>query len=79
MSEEERQALIEKAGENAKIVIAGKNVNVRADASADADKVGSIKAGEEVIVTQPYYTEKWHQILYDGELCYASASYLVIK
>lgn len=79
MSEEERQALLEKAGENAKIVIAEKNVNVRADASADADKVGSIKAGEEVIVTQPYYTEKWHQILYDGELCYASASYLVIK
>lgn len=79
MSEEERQALIEKAGENAKIVIAGKNVNVRADASSDAEKVGSIKAGDEVIVTQPYYTEKWHQILYDGELCYASASYLVIK
>lgn len=79
MSEEERQALIEKAGENAKIVIAGKNVNVRADASADADKVGSIKAGDEVIVTQPYYTEKWHQILYDGELCYVSASYLNVK
>lgn len=79
MSEEERQALIEKAGENAKIVIAGKNANVRADASADADKVGSIKAGDEVIVTQPYYTEKWHQILYDGELCYVSASYLDVK
>lgn len=79
MSEEERQALIEKAGENAKIVIAGKNVNVRADASSDAEKVGSIKAGDEVIVTQPYYTKKWHQILYDGELCYVSASYLVIK
>lgn len=79
MSEEERQALIEKAGENAKIVIAGKNVNVRADASADADKVGSIKAGDEVIVTQPYYTKKWHQILYDGELCYVSASYLNVK
>jgi hypothetical protein len=79
MSEEERQALMEKAGENAKIVIAEKNVNVRADASADADKVGSIKAGDEVIVTQPYYTEKWHQILYDGELCYVSASYLNVK
>lgn len=79
ISEEERQALIEKAGENAKIVIAKKNVNVRADASSDADKVGSIKAGDEVIVTQPYYTEKWHQILYDGELCYASASYLEIE
>lgn len=79
MSEEERQALMEKAGENAKIVIAEKNVNVRADASADADKVGSIKAGDEVIVTQPYYTKKWHQILYDGELCYVSASYLDVK
>ena len=79
MSEEERQALIEKAGENAKIVIAEKNVNVRADASADADKVGSIKADDEVIVTQPYYTEKWHQILYDGEMCYVSASYLNVK
>lgn len=79
MSEEERQALLEKAGENARIVIAEKNVNVRADASADADKVGSIKAGDEVIVTQPYYTEKWHQILYDGELCYVSASYLNVK
>ena len=60
-------------------MIAKKNVNVRADASSDADKVGSIKAGDEVIVTQPYYTEKWHQILYDGELCYASASYLEIE
>lgn len=79
MSEEERQALIEKAGENAKIVIAEKNVNVRADASADAEKVGSIKAGDEVIVSQLYYTKKWHQILYDGELCYVSASYLNVK
>lgn len=79
MSEEERQALLEKAGENARIVIAEKNVNVRTDASADADKVGSIKAGDEVIVTQPYYTEKWHQILYDGELCYVSAKYLEIQ
>ena len=52
ISEEERQALIEKAGENAKIVIAKKNVNVRADASSDADKVGSIKAGDEVIDTR---------------------------
>lgn len=79
MSEEERQALLEKAGENARIVIAEKNVNVRTDASADADKVGSIKVGDEVIVTQPYYTKKWHQILYDGELCYVSASYLNVK
>ena len=79
MTEEERQALIEKAGENAKIGIVTKSVNIRADATSESAKVGSAKAGEELVITQEYYTEKWHQILYDGEICYVSANYVKIQ
>lgn len=78
MSVEERQALFEKAGENAQIAVAKKGVNIRADASSDSEKVGSVSAGDELIVIQAYYTDRWHQILYNDEICYVSANYVNI-
>lgn len=55
-----------------------RGVNVRADATADSEKVGSLKQGETVIVTQAYYKPKWHQILYKDELRYVSANFTEI-
>lgn len=76
MTEEEREALIEKAGENAQLATVTKGVNIRAEATSDSAKVGHADAGEELVVTQAFYAPKWHQILYDGEICYVSASYV---
>lgn len=79
MTEEEREALIEKAGENAQLATVTKGVNIRAEATSDSAKVGHADAGEELVVTQAFYAPKWHQILYDGEICYVSAGYVEIK
>lgn len=76
MTEEERAALIEKAGENAQLATVTKGVNIRAEAASDSAKVGHADAGEELVVTQAFYAPKWHQILYDGEICYVSANYV---
>ena len=56
-----------------------RGVNVRADATADSEKVGSLKQGETVTITKAYYNPKWHQILYEGEIRYISANYCEIK
>ena len=79
ITEEERQAIMKNAGQNAKIGIVTKGVNIRAEATSESSRVGSAKAGEELVITQEYYTEKWHQILYEGELCYVSAKYVKIQ
>lgn len=56
-----------------------RGVNVRADATADSEKVGSLKQGETVTITKAYYNPKWHQILYEGEIRYISANYCEIE
>ncbi len=54
------------------------SVNIRKEADANSEKVGSADAGETLQITEPYYTKKWHQILYDNQICYVSANYVKI-
>lgn len=61
------------------IAIVTKGVNIRAEASSSSEKIGSAKPGERLTVLQAYYTQKWHQILYNGEVCYVSANYVKLK
>lgn len=56
-----------------------KGVNIRAEANANSEKVGSAKPGDRLTVLQAYYTSKWHQILYNGEVCYVSANYVKLN
>lgn len=78
MSEEERNRILEQAGENARMATVTKGVNLRAEATSDSARVGHADQGEQLVVTQAYYTDKWHQILYDGALCYVSANYVTL-
>lgn len=55
---------------------AKKYVNLRSEPNADSQKLGSLDAGVVVNVIAPYYTEKWHQIEYNGVTCFVSANYL---
>lgn len=55
-----------------------KGVNLRAEPNSDSARVGFADAGEELLVTAPYFTEKWHQINYNGQICYVSAKYCEI-
>lgn len=61
------------------IAIVNKAVNIRSEANAESRKVGSADKGEKLTVTQAFYSDKWHQILYDGEVCYVSAKYCDIE
>lgn len=61
------------------VAVVKKGVNIRSKANADSEKVGSAKAGERLTVTQAFYSEKWHQIMYDGQVCYVSANYCDIE
>lgn len=61
------------------VAVVKKDVNIRSKASADSKKVGSAKKGDKLVVTKAYYSDKWHQILYGGQVCYVSANYCDIK
>ena len=52
-----------------------KGVNIRKKPTADSTKMGTAQQGDRLIVTDAYYTGKWHQINYNGEICYVSANY----
>ena len=49
-------------------------LNVRKEASADSEKMGEMKEGEQV--TRVGYNEKWSKISYYGNIYYASSDYL---
>lgn len=78
MTEEEYQDYLDSKADT-QTAIVKKTANIRADASSESQKVGSVKSGDELIITQPFYNSKWHQILYNGELCYIAASYVNIQ
>ena len=65
--------------EDSTVAIVTKGVNIRAEANSSSKKVGSAKPGDRLTVLQPYYTDKWHQILYNGEVCYVSANYVKLN
>lgn len=52
-----------------------KGVNIRQEPNADSTKMGAAAQGDQLTVTHPFYTEKWHQIDFNGETCYVSANY----
>lgn len=78
MTEDERVALAEKA-ENAQEAIVTKGVNIRSDATSDSAKIGYANSGDHLVVTQAFYSSKWHQILYNGQTGYVSAKYVNIN
>lgn len=56
-----------------------KGVNVRSAPDSSSAKVGYLKQGEQVSVTEENYIKGWHQISYCGVKCYVSAKYIDIK
>lgn len=61
----------------AKVVKEG--VNIRKEPSAESDRIGYAVKGDKLQVIKEYYTEKWHQILYEGQICYVAAYYCEIE
>ena len=59
--------------------IVKKGVNVRSGPTSESKKLGSASAGIRLIVTIPYYTEKWHQISFEGSIGYVSANYIELE
>lgn len=60
---------------NETVYVYGTDVlNVRKEASADSEKMGEMKEGEQV--TRIGYNEKWSKISYYGATYYASSNYL---
>lgn len=55
------------------IAYASKTVNVREAPDADSKKLGFVPKDEKILVLQPNYTDKWHQVLFDGQIGYVSA------
>lgn len=61
--------------DGAVIATVKKGVNIRQEPNADSQKMGAAAQGDRLTVTHPFYTEKWHQIDFNGETCYVSANY----
>jgi len=61
------------------IAVVNKGVNIRSQANGESKKMGFADKGERLTVTQAFYSDKWHQILFDGETCYVSAKYCDIE
>lgn len=55
-------------------VYATEKVNIRAQASTDSDKLGSLEAGDSVKRTG--YSEEWSKVEYNGAVCYIASRYL---
>ncbi len=55
------------------------DVNVRAEPSLKAKKLGKAKKGETYQVTQAYASGAWHQIDYNGAVGFVSADYMELS
>lgn len=56
-----------------------KGSNLRAEPSADSEKVASIKQGERLKVIKANYTDGWHQVEYRDQVCFISAKLVDLK
>jgi uncharacterized protein YraI len=54
------------------------DVNVRADSSTDAKKVGTLKKGKKITRTG-VLNNGWSRVKYDNQDCYIASSYLTLK
>ncbi|NLI54922.1 MAG: SH3 domain-containing protein [Clostridiales bacterium] len=61
------------------IVNVQNDVNVRAEPSARAKKLGTANKGQTFTVTQAYASGAWHAIDYNGATGYVSADYVELK
>ena len=61
------------------IVNCDTEVNVRAEASASAKKLGAAQKGQSFTVTQAYASGAWHAIDFNGTTGYVSSDYLELK
>ncbi|MBR4057895.1 MAG: SH3 domain-containing protein [Oscillospiraceae bacterium] len=68
--------LVEESSDTAVVT---KGVNIRSEASANSEKVGTAKPGDKLLVTQANYVKGWHQILYNGDIAYVSSKYVKLK
>ncbi|MBQ8617612.1 MAG: SH3 domain-containing protein [Clostridia bacterium] len=58
---------------------ASKGVNLRSAPDSSSEKVGYLRKGEKVSVLKLDYVKNWHQISYDGIICFVSAKYIDIE
>lgn len=58
-------------------VYAKENVRIRAAATADAEVVGALAAGESIKRTG--YNDNWSRVEYNGDTCYIAAGFLTTK
>lgn len=65
--------------DDANFVIVTKGVNIRSDASANSEKIGSATPGEKFVLIQANYKKGWHQIMFNGEEAYVSSKYVKLK
>lgn len=56
-----------------------KPVNIRSDARKDSEKVGSASGGEVLQLVEAYYSEEWHQIRFNGKICYVMAKFVELE
>ncbi|MCE5189024.1 MAG: SH3 domain-containing protein [Eubacteriales bacterium] len=61
------------------IVNCDTEINVRAEASAGAKKIGVAKKGESFTVSQAYASGAWHAIDFNGQTGYVSSDYVELK
>lgn len=56
-----------------------KTVNIRKEPDSNSEKIGYICDGEKIMVTKAYYTPKWHQVIFEDQIGYASAKLCDLK
>ena len=56
-----------------------KGVNIRSEPSKDSKRIGYAEDGDELLIVKAFYTERWHQVLYENKICYVSANYIDIE
>lgn len=54
-------------------------VNLRKEPNSKSEKVCSVSEGTLIPIRTEYYTEKWHQTYYQGQICYVYADYVDLK
>ncbi len=58
---------------------ANRYVNLREEPNSKSKKVCSVSEGALIPIRTAYYTEKWHQSFYHGQICYVYADYVDLE
>ena len=57
------------------MAVTNRGVSIRKEPRMDSKKLGTARQGEKLIVTQAFYDKRWHQIDYNGVICYVNSNY----